>query len=93
MFPLDEDDTNTLIGLGLTFDQARIYLTLAYLGKSTLKSLSNTARMDRSNVYRVLSKLQEMNLIEKKITSPSLYQAVSPQEAIPALLERKKMEL
>jgi sugar-specific transcriptional regulator TrmB len=93
MLPSDEDDANTLIGLGLTLDQAKIYLTLARLGRSTTRSLATRARMDRANVYRVVNKLQEMNLIEKTITCPSLYQAVNPKVAIPNLLEKKKQDI
>jgi len=93
MLPQDEDDANTLIGLGLTLDQARIYLILVRLGRSTIKSLATSARMDRANVYRVINKLQEINLVEKTITAPSVYQAVTPKEAIPSLLEKKKQDI
>ncbi len=92
MLPRDDEDTQTLIGLGLTSVQARIYLTLSKLGKATIKSLAEASKMDRGNVSRVIVKLQNLSLVEKILTTPTMYKCVPLQETITTLLERKKKD-
>jgi len=88
----DQQDAQILIGLGLTLVQAEVYLTLARMGKTTIRSLSLSTKMDRANIYRVISKLQELNLVEKIISAPSMYQSVPLHEGIPMLLKQKEQE-
>jgi len=88
----DQQDAQILIGLGLTLVQAEVYLTLARIGKATLRSLSLSTKMDRANIYRVIFKLQELNLVEKIISAPSMYQSVPLHEGIPMLLKQKEQE-
>ena len=87
-----EEEVQILTRLGLTVLQAEVYLTLTNLGKATVKTISTTARIDRANVYRVISKLQELGLVEKLITNPTVFKAVSIHEGIPMLLERQAKE-
>jgi sugar-specific transcriptional regulator TrmB len=87
-----EEDIQTLTRLGLTILQAEIYLTLTKLEKATIKTLSTTTKIDRANVYRIVSKLQELRLVEKMITNPTVYKAVPIQDGAPMLLERQTQE-
>jgi sugar-specific transcriptional regulator TrmB len=62
------------------------------MGKATVKSLSHAVKMDRANVYRTIMKLFELNLIHEIVTTPTMYQSVPLQEAIPVLLKQKEEE-
>ncbi len=86
------EDAKVLVGLGLTLSQAQVYLALAKKGRTTIKTLSAMVKMDRANVYRILERLQELNLVEKLLTSPTLYQPVNLEDALPMLLDQKQKE-
>jgi sugar-specific transcriptional regulator TrmB len=88
----DLEDSKVLVKLGLTLSQAQIYLALAKTGKVTIKTLSATVRMDRANVFRVIERLQELNLVEKLLTSPTTYQSVNLHDVLPTLLAQKQKE-
>jgi sugar-specific transcriptional regulator TrmB len=90
MLAQDKEDAQVLTGLGLTLVQAEVYLTLARIGKATIKSLSNAAGMDRANVYRTILKLLALGLIQEIITTPTMYQSVPLQEVVTVLLKQKK---
>ena len=87
-----EEDVQTLTRLGLTVLQAEVYLTLTNLEKATVRAISTTAKVDRANVYRVISKLQELGLVEKMITNPTVFKAVSIHDGMRMLLERQAKE-
>ena len=80
----------TLRELGLTLSQARVYLALVKLGKhSTVKAVSVFSKVARQDVYRTLTELRELGLVEKVIGNPALFRAIPLQETIAILMERK----
>jgi sugar-specific transcriptional regulator TrmB len=87
-----DEDTKLLTRLGLTELQAQIYLTLAKMDKATLRDLSAAAKTDRANVYRVINRLQELNLIEKLLATPTVFRALPLADGIKMLLEKKDQE-
>jgi Predicted transcriptional regulators len=87
-----DEDTKLLTRLGLTELQAQVYLTLARMEKATLRDLSAAAKTDRANVYRVINRLQELNLIEKLLATPTVFRALPLAEGIKMLLEKKDQE-
>ncbi len=70
-----------------------MYVVISQLGRATVKELSKLANIDRGEVYRLVGKLQEKGLIEKIITSPIEYRAVSFKIGIDLLLQERKNEL
>lgn len=82
----------TLTRAGLTVLQAKIYLALVMNGRQTVKSLSEIAKVDRANTYREILSLQKIGLAIKKVDRPSLYEALSLDNAIPLLLAYQKEE-
>lgn len=80
-------------GLGLTKNQARIYLALAKLGISTAKQISKSSRVTREEVYRICPKLVELGLIEKMITSPIRFKATPIEDGITFLVQRQTREI
>jgi sugar-specific transcriptional regulator TrmB len=55
----DENATQTLIQLGLTILEARIYLSLCRYESLTTKALSELTKTAQPDTYRVLAKLQK----------------------------------
>ncbi len=62
------------------------------MDKATLRSISNAAKIDRANVYRVIARLQELNLVEKLLTNPTVFKALPVTEGLKMLLDKKEQE-
>jgi sugar-specific transcriptional regulator TrmB len=89
---LPDEDISVLNRAGLTLLQSKLYLVLVLSGKQSIKSVAKMANVDRSNAYREIQRLEEMALVKRIIDSPTLYEAVSPQEGIMLLLNGKAEE-
>ncbi len=87
-----DEDAKLLTKIGLTPLQAEVYLALAKLNKATIKTLSSTSKIDRANVYRVLIRLHEMNLVEKLLGNPTVFKALPVSEGLTMLMDRKEKE-
>lgn len=87
-----EEHIETLVKLGLTSLQARIYLTILKLQKANVGKVSNTAEIARPDVYRVLPTLEKIGLVRKVIATPIKYEATPLKEGCQILLDRKKRE-
>ncbi len=90
---LEEYHLETLIQLGLTPNQSRLYLSLLCLGKAIGKTLSRETNFARQEVYRILEELHDRGLVEKILARPTEYRAVKIQEAISTLVLEKTKEL
>jgi sugar-specific transcriptional regulator TrmB len=78
-----------LIDLGLTQVQARVYLALVESGPSRTSVISKASMVARPDVYRTISKLQNIGLVEKIIKKPLQYQAIPLKKGLSLLLETK----
>ena len=87
-----QDEIQTLRRLGLTFNQARVYLALARSGMSTAKTISTVSKIPREDVYRLMPQLRGLGLVEKKIATPTKFKAISLEEALFVLLQRRMQE-
>jgi sugar-specific transcriptional regulator TrmB len=87
-----EEDARILTRLGLTTRQAKVYLTLARLGKAKIATISSAAKTDRGNVYRTIARLQELNLVEKVITKPTIFEALPIRDGMAMLIECREKE-
>jgi sugar-specific transcriptional regulator TrmB len=88
----DENAAQTLIQLGLTVLEARIYLALCKYGSLTTRALSELTKTAQPDTYRVLAKLQKKGLVEKRIVKPAKFKAVPADNSLTFLLEKKKTE-
>ena len=82
----------TLVDLGLTVLQSKVYITLIKSGPSTGRITAKMAQVAPQDVYRVLTELQEKGLVEKIIAKPAMYKATTFKESISVLLQNKKEE-
>jgi sugar-specific transcriptional regulator TrmB len=94
---INEDSyTRALTDLGLTLLQSKIYLTLARVEKADVKIIAKYSNVARPDVYRVISSLEKMGLVEKIIDTPTKYKALSLKEGYSVLLknqDRKQRKL
>lgn len=93
MSPLKDEEIQVLVDLGLTFRQAKVYLTLVWLGESTAKTLSKYSHVHRQDIYRILSSLENMGLIVKGLTTPTRWNASPIGDGLSILVEQKNNEL
>ena len=89
----NDEETRVLMRLGLTITQARAYLALCRTGTSPPKTISEESRIARPDIYRILDQLKELGLVERAITTPTLFKAIPPQVALSMLLERRVKEI
>jgi sugar-specific transcriptional regulator TrmB len=82
----------TLIGLGLTLAQARVYLAMVQLGPSTAKELAKNTLITQQDIYRVTSTLMKTGIAEKLITKPISFKAIQAEQGITILKDRKIVE-
>lgn len=88
----DRLSVQTLVELGLTELQAKIYLAAVILHKAAVGKIAALSKVARPDVYRVLPALEENGLIKKIIASPTVYEATPLKQGCDLLLQRKKAE-
>ena len=86
-----EEALETIMKLGLTLLQAKVYLALAKSGPTTGRMTASAAQIASNDVYRVLKELQEKGLVEKIIANPTMYKT-EQSEGLFILLNKKKEE-
>ena len=84
-----QSEVQTLVNLGLTSIQARIYLSLAQFGPSSVAAIAKQSKVNRPDVYRTVVKLYDLGLAEKIVKAPVLFKAVSADQTLKFLLHRK----
>ncbi len=87
-----QDQIELLCRLGLSPNQAKVYLVLARSSHYTANQVSKAACLATEVVYRNMTKLQEKGLVEKEITSPTKFQAIPLKSAMRLLLNLKSKE-
>ena len=87
---VSEAEIQALINFGLTATQARVYLCLNILGRSNAKTITRFSRISRQDVYRVLTELFEIGLVEKALAFPTEFKAISGNKCISLLVQQRK---
>ena len=82
----------TLIGLGLTSVQARVYLALVRTGLSTVRTNSKVSNVARQDIYRIMTFLQGFSLVERAVSKPVMFKAIPIKDAVTILMERRMKE-
>lgn len=87
------NELRTLCNLGLTLQQAKVYLALARIGQASMKELSEAANIDRGECYRIVSQLEDKQLISRVLTSPVKYEVTAFKSTLNILMEKKRKEM
>jgi len=76
--------------VGLTLVQAKTYLSLVSSNGLTIKDISKVSGISRTDLYRIMTELKELSLIEKIISNPSKYKAAPINQAMTHLMKKKE---
>lgn len=84
---------NSLISLGLSLNESRIYLILVECGKLSAYAIAKRTKLPRSTVYSVLGTLEEKSLIrQEQVRGVFAYRVDNPEDLF-SLLEREERML
>jgi len=86
----NEENTDLLLGLGLSLNQARIYLAILKLEKTTVGQVAQFSKVRREDVYRIMPSLEKMGLIEKLMGKPAVFRATPISDALSFLVAEEK---
>ncbi|MEM3377470.1 MAG: helix-turn-helix domain-containing protein [Candidatus Bathyarchaeia archaeon] len=81
-----------LKNIGLTNNQAKVYLALLDSGPSKVSEITKITEVARPNLYPILEGLQRLGIIEKILTAPTRYRAIPLKEAVELLMDTKTLE-
>ena len=74
----NEAAAKSLVALGLSRYQARVYSALSSLGPSGVSAISRASGVPRTKTYEVLEQLSKMGSVDFQAGRPALYSAASP---------------
>ncbi len=84
---------DTLINIGLSQNEAKIYETLLVLGEGTVNDISVRSKIHRRNIYDTIVRLVEKGLIFQVIgKGDNVYKPVDPSK-LAELVDEKRREL
>jgi sugar-specific transcriptional regulator TrmB len=86
----NDESTELLLGLGLTLNQAKVYLAVIKLQKTTVGQVASFSKVRREDVYRILPSLEKMGLIERLLGKPTEVRATRISDALSLLVEEEK---
>lgn len=85
-------DTAVLQELGLSLNEAKIYLSLIAYGGSGVSTIALRAQVHRRNAYDAVHRLLEKGLVfEVHTTAETTYQAVDPGKLMELMRERERL--
>jgi sugar-specific transcriptional regulator TrmB len=85
-----DENTDLLLGLGLSLNQARVYLAILKLEKTTVGQVAKFSKVRREDVYRILPALEKMGLIERLLGKPTEVRATIISDALTLLVAEEK---
>lgn len=87
---MQEDDyVQILMRLGLTFLQAKTYLSLVKFEKADVKTIFKVSKIARQDIYRVMPTLEKMGLAQEIIGKPTMFKATPMKQGFRILLQNK----
>ncbi len=90
---MDPDVLGTLIDLGLTNSEARVYIAATSISGGTAREIAAAAEKERGNTYHILQKLSRLGVVEATIVSPTMFRPVPLAEAMNHLFSLQSMKL
>src|SRR4030066_887025 len=85
-----DENTDLLLGLGLSLNQARVYLAILKLEKTTVGQVAKVSKVRREDVYRILPTLEKMGLVERLLGKPTEVRATLISDALRFLVAEEK---
>lgn len=88
----EKDQIQTLVNLGLTHRQAKVYWFLVNSGTASTKAISQGTNISQQHIYRIVSSLSERGLVQKGVTVPTTFKATPIEIGLSVLMEQKTKE-
>lgn len=88
-----ELNEETLQDIGLSKNEAKVYLSLTYLGSSTAGAVAKHANVPRPNAYDALERLREKGLVAHSIKDKKKYFDASDPRNLLGILKEKENKL
>jgi sugar-specific transcriptional regulator TrmB len=86
----NDESTDLLLGLGLSLNQAKVYLAILKLERTTVAQIAKFSKVRREDVYRILPILETMGLVERIMGKPVEIQATPISDALTFLVTEEK---
>lgn len=83
----------SLINLGLSKNEARVYIFLARSGVKKASEISSFLSFNRTETYKVLMKLQKIGLVSVILERPLRFAALPLEDSLNMLIESKKLTI
>lgn len=82
-----------LHSLGLTLQEAKMYIASIQLGEAKVSELARISNVERAEGYRVLKRLQERGLVEELVDKPRRFRVYPPERAVNQLIKSMRNEV
>ena len=89
----NDENTDLLLSLGLSLNQAKVYLAILKLEKTPVGQIAKFSKVRREDVYRLLPALEKMGLIERLMGKPIEIRATPISDALSFLVSEEKTNL
>jgi len=86
----NNENTDLLLSLGLSLNQAKVYLAILKLEKTTAGQVAKFSKVRREDVYRLLPSLEKMGLIERLMGKPMEIRATPISDALSFMVSEQK---
>jgi sugar-specific transcriptional regulator TrmB len=86
----NEENTDLLLGLGLSLNQARVYLAILRLERTAIGKITKFSKVRREEVYRTLPALEKLGLVERLLGNPTEIRATPISDALTFLVAEEK---
>ncbi|MFH1286212.1 MAG: helix-turn-helix domain-containing protein [Candidatus Magasanikbacteria bacterium] len=84
--------TDTLLNLGLSQNEAKIYETMLQEGETTVSEISNKSKIHRRNIYDSMNRLMEKGLVFQVIgRGDNLFRPVEPNKLMELVDEKREL--
>lgn len=90
---MDNKLYKVLINIGLSDNEARVYLNALNLGKTTILALSKASEVKRTTVYSIVESLKQLGLMKIEQIGWKTYFSAENPEKLERIMEEKKKEL
>jgi sugar-specific transcriptional regulator TrmB len=86
----NDENMDLLLALGLTLNQAKVYLAILRLEKTTVGQIAKLSKVYREEVYRILPALERMGLVERLLGKPTEIRATPISDALSFLVSEEQ---
>lgn len=83
----------TLVKLGLSPNEAKIYDSLVGLNNLTVKEIEKISGVHREEIYRKITELEKLGFVERLLTKPLQFRAAPLESVLKTLLHKKSEEI